>query len=266
MENATLSADQIRQRVQELGNWFHNLDLHGVKTAPDHFLGDYPNTKWQRFADALPQDLRGQTVLDVGCNAGFYSIQMKLRGADRVVGVDTDDAYLAQARFAAEVSGVDIEFRRLSVYQLDRLEQKFDLVLFLGVLYHLRHPLLALDLLHEHVVKDVLVIQSMLRGSEYVADVKDDYEFWEQEIFFDSKFPQMYFVEQRFSGDPTNWWIPNRACLEAMLRSAGFEIVAHPEAEVFVCRRMDHIGVINPADELKEIQSDRSCDVLERTE
>jgi tRNA (mo5U34)-methyltransferase len=254
MENA-LSPDQIRQRVQELGQWFHNLDLHGVKTAPDHFLGDYPNTKWQRFANAMPQDLRGQTVLDVGCNAGFYSIQMKLRGADRVVGVDTDDAYLAQARFAAEVSGVEIDFRHLSVYQLQQLREKFDLVLFLGVLYHLRHPLLALDMLHEYAVKDVLVIQSMLRGSEYVATVKDDYEFWEQDIFLDREFPQMYFIEQRFSGDPTNWWIPNRACMEAMLRSAGFEILAHPEAEVFICRTTDHAGVIDPADELKEIQT-----------
>jgi tRNA (mo5U34)-methyltransferase len=262
----TLSPDQIRQRVQELGQWFHNLDLHGVKTAPDHFLGDYPNTKWQRFANALPQDLRGRTVLDVGCNAGFYSIQMKLRGADRVVGVDTDDAYLAQARFAADVSGVQIDFRRLSVYQLERLREKFDLVLFLGVLYHLRHPLLALDMLHEYAVKDLLVIQSMLRGSELVAEVEDDYEFWEQEIFHDRKFPQMYFIEQRFSGDPTNWWIPNRACLEAMLRSANFEIVAHPEAEVFICRRVDHSGVLDPADELKEIQSDRSGNVLERAE
>jgi len=253
MANA-FSREQIRQRVQELGQWFHNLDLHGVKTAPDHFLGDYPNTKWQRFASALPQDLRGRTVLDVGCNAGFYSIQMKLRGADRVVGVDTDDAYLAQARFAAEVSGVQIDFRHLSVYQLRQLGEKFDLVLFLGVLYHLRHPLLALDMLHEYAVKDLLVIQSMLRGSESVAEVEDDYEFWEQEIFHDRKFPQMYFIEQRFSGDPTNWWIPNRACLEAMLRSANFEIVAHPESEVFICRRVDHSGVLDPAAELKEIQ------------
>lgn len=256
MENREFSTDQIRRRVAELGQWFHNLDLHGVKTAPDHFLGDYPNTKWQRFANALPYDLSGQTVLDVGCNGGFYSIQMKLRGADRVVAVDTNDAYLAQARFAAEVSGVEIEFHHLSVYQLEQLREKFDLVLFLGVLYHLRHPLLALDLLHEHAVKDVLVIQSMLRGSESVGEVEDDYEFWEQDVFFDRKFPQMYFVEQRFSGDPTNWWIPNRACFEAMLRSAGFEILAHPEKEVFVCRWTEHAGAINPADELKEIQSD----------
>lgn len=256
MENREFSTDQIRRRVAELGQWFHNLDLHGVKTAPDHFLGDYPNTKWQRFANALPHDLRGQTVLDVGCNGGFYSIQMKLRGADRVVAVDTNDAYLAQAQFAAEVSGVEIEFHHLSVYQLQQLREKFDLVLFLGVLYHLRHPLLALDLLHEHAVKDVLVIQSMLRGSELVGEVENDYEFWEQDVFLDRRFPQMYFVEQRFSGDPTNWWIPNRACLEAMLRSAGFEILAHPEKEVFVCRWTEQAGVINPADELKEIQSD----------
>lgn len=251
-----MEQDQIRQRVQELGQWFHNLDLCGVKTAPDHFLGDYPNTKWQHFAAALPQDLRGQTVLDVGCNAGFYSIQMKLRGADRVVAVDTNDAYLAQAHFAAEVSDVDIEFHHLSVYQLHQLKEKFDLVLFLGVLYHLRHPLLALDMLHEHAVKDVLVIQSMLRGSEYIAEVKDDYEFWEKDIFLDRKFPQMYFVERRFSGDPTNWWIPNLACMKAMLRSAGFEILDHPEAEVFVCRTTELNGAINPVDELKEIQSD----------
>ena len=58
-----------------------------------------------------PADLRGKTVLDIGCNAGFYSLEMKRRGAERVVAIDSDAGYLAQARFAAEVCGVDIEFR-----------------------------------------------------------------------------------------------------------------------------------------------------------
>jgi tRNA (mo5U34)-methyltransferase len=159
-----LSQEQIRRRVAELGQWFHNLDLRGVKTAPDHFLGDYPEVKWQRFAKAVPKDLTGKSVLDVGCNAGFYSIQMKQRGAERVVAIDTDENYLAQARFAAEVNGVDIEFRNLSIYRVGELKEQFDLVLFMGVLYHLRHPLLALDLLHEYVVGDLLVAQSMLLG------------------------------------------------------------------------------------------------------
>src|SRR5262245_54855797 len=136
--------DQIRRRVAELGQWFHNLDLGGVKTAPHHFLGDYPDVKWQRFAAAIPEDLTSKSVLDIGCNAGFYSIQMKRRGAERVVGIDTDEHCLEQARFAAKVSEADIEFRNLSVYRVHELCERFDLVLFIGVLYHLRHPLLAL--------------------------------------------------------------------------------------------------------------------------
>jgi tRNA (mo5U34)-methyltransferase len=229
--------NEIRRRVRELGPWFHNLDLAGVRTAPDHFLGDYPEVKWRRFADALPSDLTGRTVLDVGCNAGFYSIEMKRRGATRVVGIDFDDLYLAQARFAAEVCGVDVELHNLSVYDVARLGQRFDVVLFMGVLYHLRHPLLALDLLREHVVGDLLVFQSLIRGSPDVERLAPDYPFWETAIFDEEAFPRLHFVEHKYAGDPTNWWIPNRACAEAMLRSAGFSVVAHPEEEVFLCRR-----------------------------
>ena len=138
-----LSTDEIRERVAALGPWFHNLNLNGVKTAPDHFLCDYPAVKWRHFANAIPADLSGKAVLDIGCNAGFYSLEMKRRGAARVLGVDFDDDYLAQARFAAEVNGLDIEFRRLSVYDVAALGERFDVVLFMGVLYHLRHPLLA---------------------------------------------------------------------------------------------------------------------------
>ena len=74
--------------MRELGPWFHNIDLGGVKTAPDHFLGDYPAVKWRGFAHAIPPDLTGRTVLDIGCNGGFYAIEMKRRGAERVVGID----------------------------------------------------------------------------------------------------------------------------------------------------------------------------------
>lgn len=233
----SLSVQEIEQRVRSLGPWFHNLDLHGVKTAPEHFLGDYPTVKWQRFAHALPDDLTGQSVLDIGCNAGFYSIEMKKRGAARVVGIDSDDAYLAQARFAAEISGHhDIEFRKLDVYDVGKLGETFDLVIFMGVLYHLRHPLLALDTLHDTVVGDRLLFQSMQRGSKNVLHVEEDYPFEETEVFERDGYPLMYFVERRYAGDPTNWWIPNRAAVEAMLRSAGFIIEAHPEEEVYLCR------------------------------
>ena len=227
----------VAQQIHALGEWFHNIDIAGVPTAPEHFLGDFPRVKWERFRQAIPVDLRGKTVLDIGCNAGFYSIEMKRRGADRVLGIDFDERYLAQAHFAADVLGLDIEFRKLSVYDVHNVGEQFDIVLFLGVFYHLRHPLLALDLIHEHVTRDLLVFQSLQRGTGGGEPVQDDYGFWEADAFERPGFPKMYFIEKRYAGDPTNWWIPNRAGVEGMLRSAGFEILEQPESEVFVCRR-----------------------------
>jgi tRNA (mo5U34)-methyltransferase len=232
-----MTRDQIARRVAELGEWFQNMNLGGVQTAPNHFLGDYPNFKWKLFEHAVPRDLSGKSVLDIGCNAGFYSLEMKRRGAARVVGIDSDEGYLAQARFAAEVQRAEIEFRQLDVYDVEKLGEKFDVVIFMGVLYHLRHPLLALDLLYKHVVKDVMIFQSLMRGSKQVAHLEEDYPFAEEDIFEKEGYPLMYFVEKRYSHDPTNWWIPNRACAEAMLRSAGFDIVDHPENEVYICKR-----------------------------
>lgn len=231
-----LSAAEIRQQVEALGPWFHNIDLGGVRTAPNHFLGDYPNMKWRKFAHAIPADLSGKTVLDIGCNAGFYSIEMKRRGAERVLGVDFDDVYLDQARFAAGIAGEDIEFRKLSVYDVGALGETFDLVIFMGVLYHLRHPLLALDLIREHVAGDMMVFQSMQRGSAGTLPLAQNYPFSETAIFDQAAYPKMHFIEHRYADDPTNWWVPNAAGVEAMLRSAGFEITAHPEAEVYICR------------------------------
>jgi len=70
-----MSSTALKQRIEELGPWFHNIELEGVSTAPDHFLGNYPSIKWRKFAHAIPADLSGKSVLDIGCNAGFYSIK-----------------------------------------------------------------------------------------------------------------------------------------------------------------------------------------------
>jgi tRNA (mo5U34)-methyltransferase len=246
----SLSTEQIRAQVAALGPWFHNLDLGGVMTAPDHFLGDYPQTKWRRFADSIPQDLAGCSVLDIGCNAGFYSLEMKRRGADRVLGIDFDDAYLAQARFAAEVSALDVRFEKLSVYDVANLQERFDVVLFMGVLYHLRQPLLALDLVREHVVGGLMVFQCMLRGSMEVEEAPKDCDFFSIDAFDAPGYPKLHFIEHRYACDPTNWWVPNRACIEAMLRSSGFELIGHPEDEVYLCRcagRPAGEGAVYPA-------------------
>src|SRR3954466_978159 len=189
-----LGPDELRRAIQALGDWFHNIDLNGVKTAPNHFLGDYPGVKWRRFADALPADLTGKSVLDIGCNGGFYAIEMKRRGAARVLGLDADARYLDQARFAAAHLGQEIEFRNLSVYDVGALGERFDIVLFMGVLYHLRHPLLALDLIREHAARELLVFQSMQRGSAEVGEFEEDYDFWAKDAFDLPEFPKMHFI------------------------------------------------------------------------
>ncbi len=245
-----LTRDEIQSRVSALGDWFHDLDLKGVRTAPNHFLHHYPADKWHRFAHAIPQDLKGASVLDIGCNAGFYSMEMKRRGAGRVLGIDSDPRYLAQARLASEVLELDIQFRELSIYDVAALGERFDIVLFMGVLYHLRHPLLALDLIHEHVAGDMLVFQSMQRGAREVERVAADYDFFDTDHFDRSGYPKLHFVEHQYARDWTNWWVPNAACAEAMLRSAGFEITDHPEDEVYICRRTARptpAGAVYPA-------------------
>src|SRR5581483_742028 len=83
----------------------------------------------------------------------------------------------------------------------------------------------------------LMVFQSMQRGSAQVSEMAPDYDFWDTHPFEDPGAPRLQFIEHSYAGDPTNWWIPNRACVEAMLRNAGFEILLHPEQEIYVCRR-----------------------------
>jgi tRNA (mo5U34)-methyltransferase len=230
----TIDREELRHQIELLGDWFHNLDLYGIPTAPKHFLGDFPNVKWRPISTAIPEDLTGASVLDIGCNGGFYSIALKKRGARRVLGVDIDDRYLNQARFAAGVLGLDIEFEKRSVYEIDSLPGQFDYVFFMGVFYHLRYPVYALD----KVVKKVggkLVFQTMIRGSMEERAWKENYEFWNTKLFDDPDFPRMYFIEHKYADDPTNWFIPNRGAVEGILRSSGLELLDHPEDETWIC-------------------------------
>lgn len=223
---------------RELAPWFHNLHLPGGRrTAPDHPLGDFPAFKWREIAPHLPADLRGARALDIGCNAGFYSFELARRGAD-VLAVDVDEHYLRQARWAAGELGLmdSIEFRRMDVYQLAGLAGPFDVVLFLGVLYHLRHPLLALDIVSE-LSADALVVQTLTMPGDDRLDTPANLSIDAREEMLRPGWPTMAFIERDLADDPTNWWAPNAACVEAMLRSCGLQIRARPGHEIWLCRR-----------------------------
>jgi tRNA (mo5U34)-methyltransferase len=227
---------RTRPEIESLAPWFHNLHLpDGAQTAPDHPLGDFPTVKWRQIAPFVPDDLTGWRVLDVGCNAGFYSFELARRGAE-VTGLDIDAHYLRQARWAARQYGLEarIEFREGSVYELARGGEQFDLVWFLGVLYHLRHPLLALDILRK-LTRRRLVLQTLTMPGNDTLQPPASIGLFERSWLTCPGWPWMAFIEHSLAGDPTNWWAPNHACVEAMVRSAGFSIVARPGHEIYLC-------------------------------
>lgn len=231
-------AGDLQREIEALGPWFHNLHLPGgVQTVPHHFLGgDFPRFKWLDIAPHIPQDLTGWRVLDVGCNAGFYSFELARRGAN-VLAIDHEPLYLDQARWAAPRMGLSdrIEFRQMGVYDLLAWDgEPFDLVWFMGVFYHLRYPLLALDAL-ARLTRRLLVFQTLtLPGDAVYADTAD-HPITEREPLLHEGWPKMAFIEHRFSGDQTNWWIANHAGCEAMLRSAGLRVVGRPAGEIYLC-------------------------------
>ena len=231
------SPEEIQREVESLGPWFHDLDLHGVRTAPDHPLGNFLRDLWATVEPAFPKDLTGKTVLDIGCNAGFYTFQLASRGA-RVTGVDHDPHYLRQARFAAEVLGHDVELLEMEAYDVPELGRRFDYIVFMGVLYHLRYPLLGLDRVRQ-VVGRRMVFQTLVRGELEPMQTAEDYAFEEESIFSDPRFPRLHFIEHRYAGDPTNWWVANESAVAAMVRAADFEIEEHAGPGVYFCAPAD---------------------------
>ncbi len=226
----------MSSQIASLAPWFHNLHLpNGLQTAPTHPLGDFPTVKWQQLAPFIAPDLEGWRALDIGCNAGFYSFELARRGAE-VTAIDIDAHYLAQARWATREYGLQdrIEFRQTSVYALADTREQFDLVWFLGVLYHLRHPLLALDILRA-VTRRQMFLQTLTMPGEQTLQPPGSVGLFEREWLTRPGWPQMAFIEQALEEDPTNWWAPNHACVEAMVRSAGFKVQARPGHELYVC-------------------------------
>jgi tRNA (mo5U34)-methyltransferase len=233
---STHSALLLDEEIARLSPWFHNLHLpDGTQTAPGHPLGDFPSVKWRQIAPHIPARLDGWRVLDIGCNAGFYTFQLASRGA-HVTAIDIDAHYLAQAEWGATQFGLSdqVEFRQMSVYELAGTSETYDLVWFLGVLYHLRHPLLALDLLRTKT-RRMMVLQTMTMPGTAVYTPPRAVGLDDRDIMLKNGWPLMAFIEGELADDPTNWWAPNHACVEAMVRSAGFRVLDHPAHEVYIC-------------------------------
>ncbi|CAN5880947.1 hypothetical protein BH18ACI4_BH18ACI4_07870 [soil metagenome] len=237
-----MTREEILAELKRLAPWFHSIDLGGgIVTKTESVMGepiDHPNEPWQVIQRCLPGDLGGKSLLDVGCNAGFYSFESKRRGATRVLGVDGQRQHIRQALFVRRVLGLDLEFRRMNVYELDqRTLGQFDITLALGLIYHLKHLVLALENLYK-VTREMLIIETAIMPPERTPS-SFTHPLGETQM----RLHALAVVEnpQAAKEQVCNWFLPSVEALEALLRNTGFESIEIVEVKneraVLVCRK-----------------------------
>lgn len=238
MSESQLNKDLLRDQIQSLAPWFHNIELaSGVWTNEG---SDYPQRRWE-YIEPVLGDVAGLDCLDVGCSSGFFSLELAKRGA-HVLGIDHGEQTLAiqQATFAVQTLGVEADILPWSVYDVTALDRRFDLVLFMGVLYHLRYPLLALDELAK-VCCGRMIFQTVTlpHSRPRVTAPEGDLSLHSPKLLIPGA-PVMRFLENGCDGDLSDCWLPNVQAVFGMLRSAGFTIdqVVYPNLhEVIIsCR------------------------------
>ena len=134
---------ELKQAIQQF-TWYQSIHLGGGFYTPGKRSPEY--LQWKLQMMQLPEDLSGKSVLDIGCNEGFYAIEAKRRGASRVIVVDKRESAASKFSLVKKVLNHDIEFHQLDVCQMDEsILGTFDVVLFLAVFHHLKYPFVAMD-------------------------------------------------------------------------------------------------------------------------
>ena len=240
-----MTREEIISEINRLEPWFHCIDLgDGLRTKSKSAIGEpteHPRPTWEKVKVCLPDDLSGQSVLDVGCNAGFYCIEMKRRGATRVLGIDSQRELIRQANFVRNVIDLEIDYQRMSVYDLDprRLGQ-FDITLGLGLIYHCKHLVLALEKLFL-VTRRLLVLETAIYPPQNTPQ-SFVYPVGGTEPMLH---PIAYIENQPDAKEAVyNWFLPGTAALTALLKNIGFdEVKMFPSAEsdraVLACHKKE---------------------------
>jgi tRNA (mo5U34)-methyltransferase len=222
-----VSTPTLQQQISAI-KWFHSIELAPGVVTP----GAAGSTRDQLAVMKIPADLSGRTVLDIGAWDGFFSFEAERRGASRVLAADSfawsGESWGSKAGFelardalVSKVEDVEIDVMDLAPERIGT----FDLVLFLGVLYHMRHPLLALERV------------AGVTGNQLIVETQVDLTW--------TRRPAMAFYPGLELGwDPTNWWGPNPEAVKAMLHVVGFrrvEIVTPDSAAYRVARGVGRI-------------------------
>lgn len=223
-----LSNAQIMDLIDSVPVWHHRIEVApGVIT---------PGLQWtqEMLKDiGLPEDLTGLRVLDLGARDGFFSFECEKRGAAEVIAVDYSPAELTGFKVAKKILDSDVKWVTANVYKINQLNLgKFDLVLFLGVIYHLRNPYLAIDKIYDVLnTGGKIIVESHVINGGFV----DEYGNW---IDLNELNPRLQnlriaqiYKSGELSGDVTSPWAPSINTLEVMFENSGFTIDSSWENE-----------------------------------
>lgn len=212
-----MDKETVLKKIAEVPFWWHHIELgYGIVT-PGHYWGGNPEILPLLLEKLdLPKDMSGKSVIDIGAWDGYFSFAVEKRGASKVLAIDNLYRMVKEGKhldkgtkpfeIAKEILASKVEYKIMDVYDLSQeTVGKFDITLCLGVVYHLKNPLLALEKISS-ITNELVIIES-----EFINKWRN--------------IPIAKFIETEFNKDPTCWWIPNKACLEAMVRSVGFRRV-----------------------------------------
>jgi tRNA (mo5U34)-methyltransferase len=211
--------EELRELFDSMKPWLHLIDVHGVPTKTEPAWGEeleHPKREWEDVSKLLP-DLTGTRVLDVGCNDGFFLFGCRRLGAEEVVGVETDEHFFNHAVLVSRLLDLGgITVHRMSAYDVGESLGRFDVTLALGLIYHLKSPLLFLERVAP-ITTSMIVVETAVRNSD------EDRANRERGVRGE---PAMDFIEnppaQLHPEGAPNWWMPNTECVEGMLRACGF--------------------------------------------
>ena len=200
--------DALRAYIEGESEWFHSINFEGGLVTP----GRDPSSKKLHHL-CLPRSLAGLSVIDIGAYDGFFSFHAEARGAARVVAADKyiwempDHAAIRNFRTIRDTIGSTVEQVIVDVPTSSAsLNEQFDIVLFLGVLYHADNMIEYLNNV-ARITREVCVVETLVDNLNDTVASAALYDHGE------------------LNGDATNWWGPNLLATEVMLRRVGFRHV-----------------------------------------
>ena len=210
---------RLTERISQ-AKWYHGWELlPGIYTTGQ--CKTNPQKLLTRFG--LPENLSGTHCLDIGAWDGPYSFEMERRGA-KVTAVDIQDPDATGFNLAKSILGSSCQYVRCNVYDLaSALKSKYDYILFMGVYYHLKSPLLAFENIRKLMHRDsTMVFEGAILDYAYNMDVGIKAQ-WDQ-IQPSLHLPTSYFVSDKYAGVWSNWFLPTSICLKHWLQSTGFKV------------------------------------------